>query len=134
MEPRCHSVVLHIQPGKVERDPSSSVRVIQNLAGVRAARLPPQLVYQQPRRVGWHPDVAQSAGLRLHFGSLAVVVGQRHVVVGPRFGETPDEDAGLGRAAAQADRGSCWRPDVGANVFHLLGVMYPQTCNTRWLD
>lgn len=96
MSPQCHSLVLHIQPGEIESDVSFSVRVVQSLAGVRAPRLPPQLLDHQSGRVGRHSDVAQTAGLRLHFGSLAVVVGQRHVVVSPQFGEAPDEDVGLG--------------------------------------
>lgn len=95
MSPQCHSVV-HIQPGKVESDMSRSVRVVQSLAGVRAPCLPPQLLHHQPGRVGRHSAVAQSAGLGLHLGSLAVVVGQRHIVISPQFGETPDEDVGLG--------------------------------------
>lgn len=130
----CHSLVLHIQQGEVKSDMSSSVRVVQSLAGVRAPRLRTQILDHQRGRVGRHLDVAQSAGLGLHHGSLAVVVGQRHVVFSPSFGETPDEYVGLGWAAGQTDRASCCRANVGVNVFHLLGVVYLQTCNTRRLD
>lgn len=78
--------------------------------------------------------MAQTAELRLELRSLSVVVSHCYIIISSWFGETPDEDSGHGGTAVQGDWASHCRCNMGTNVFHLLGVMYLKTCNTRQLE
>ena len=128
------SVVLHVQPGEVERHPGAFVRVVQSLAGVHPLSVPLKLLYDQSGGVDENPHPSQTAGLRLELRALSVVVSHGHVILSSRFGEAPDEDGGHGGAAVQSDWASHCGCSVGANVLHFLRVKYLQTCNTRQPD
>lgn len=124
-------VVLHLQPGEVERYPGPFVCIVQSLAGVHPLCVPLKLLYDQSRAVDGHLHPTQVARLRLQLWALSVVVSHRYVVISAWFGESPDEDGWNGGPTVQDDRASHCRCSMGANVFHLLRVKYLQTCNTR---